>query len=32
MAGWSDFKKFEVRQTVIMVCGGLPHPTQQVQI
>ncbi len=26
------FFKFEVRQTAIIVCSGLLHPTQQVQI
>jgi hypothetical protein len=29
---WRDFFKFEVRQTAIVICSELPHPTQQVQI
>jgi hypothetical protein len=32
MAIWRTFLKFEARQTVIVVCSGLPHPTHQIQI
>ncbi len=30
--GFAGFFKFEVRQTAIIVCSGLPNLTQQVQI
>ncbi len=32
MAVWHSFFGFEARQTAIIVCSGLPHQTQQVQI
>jgi hypothetical protein len=28
---FAHFLKLESRQTAIIVCSGLPHPTQQVQ-